>query len=356
VLVAVALSGGVDSAVAAHLVAKQGHRVVALTMWVLVDQDLEAARRVARQLGVPHRVVDLRVPFEREVMEPFCREYLEGRTPNPCLTCNRRLKFGHLLEAARQLGAQRLATGHYVRVEFDGQRRRWLLRKGRDPNRDQSYFLYGLDQGQLARALFPVGELTKEEVRQLARSLGLEAADSPESREVCFVSGGDYAVFIGGRYPQALEPGPILDTSGRFLGWHRGIARYTVGQRKGLGLAARRRLYVVAIRGKAIIVGPERELLRRELLATEANYIPFERPPGALCVCARVRYQHQEQEATLEPRGEREFLIRFRHPQRAIAPGQAVVCYQGDLVVGGGTIQNPTGTAALDNVGVSGHW
>lgn len=337
-LVAVALSGGVDSAVAAWLVARRA-RTVALTMWVLPQQDLEPARRVARQLGMPHRVVDLRDEFEREVVEPFCRGYLEGRTPNPCLACNRLLKFGRLLEAARSLGAGRLATGHYARVEFDPRRGRWLLRRGRDPRRDQSYFLYGLRQDQLARALFPLGGMTKEEVREVARRLGLEASEAPESREVCFVPRGDYAAFIGRREPRALEPGPIVDTAGRFLGWHRGVVRYTVGQRKGLGLAARRRLYVVAIRGKTIVVGPRRALRCGGLLAAEANYIPFDRPPGPLRVTAKVRYQQREVEAVLEPRGEGEFALRFVHPQEAIAPGQAAVCYQGDLLVAGGIIR-----------------
>ena len=345
----------VDSSVAAALLVEEGYDVIGATMqiwpsWLPASQAeggccslaaVEDARQVAAALGIPYYVLNLQEPFEDEVIRPFAEAYLRGVTPNPCLVCNTRLKFGSLLAKARALGATRLATGHYARSGFDPGKGRYFLRRGVDPRKDQSYALYGLDQGQLAASLFPLGGLRKGEVRSLARDRGLGVAEKGESQEICFIPDDDYAGFLRTYRHEALAPGPIVDRAGCLLGHHQGLARYTVGQRRGLGIAAPEPLYVLALRPASdeVVVGPEEALYQGELWAEEINWISLATPlPASVEVRAKIRYSAPLAEAVVYPQDERRAKVVFDRPQRAVAPGQAVVFYQGDEVVGGGTI------------------
>ena len=355
--IVVAMSGGVDSSVAAYLLKEQGHNVVGLTM-DLFDipggkcegaeakgccgwKAKEDAARVAASLKIPHFVVDLRKEFSQAVVEDFCGEYALGRTPNPCIRCNEQIKFRALVDRARNLGADVIATGHYARLDHDLISNRWVLRKGVDGAKDQSYFLYSLTQAQLAAALFPVGELTKTEVRRIASRLGLAVAERPESQEICFVPDNDYARFVSGRCPETLAPGPILDVSGRILGTHKGILHYTIGQRKGMGVAAKHPLYVLAIDpvNRAVVVGPNNKLFKKGLLVEKLSFVAIKALESPLELKVRLRYRHREAPAVVSP--ERGGLARvvFKEAQRAITPGQSAVFYDGDRVVGGGIIR-----------------
>lgn len=363
--VLVALSGGVDSSVAVHLLLQAGFDCVGATMR-LYDAglsggeparmcgnlaDIEAARGVAERFGIPFHVIDCRAPFEYEVVEEFTRAYERGLTPNPCTICNRRIKFGLLLEHARALGCDALATGHYARIdEASGIRR---LRCARDTSKDQSYFLYSLTQEQLARVIFPLGDLTKEgDVRRTARELGLTSASRRDSQGICFVPDNDFATFIERRRGHALPDGEIVDTDGAVLGTHHGAIRYTVGQRKGLGVAAARPLYVTEIDActNTVTLGETEDLMAPALLADAWIWsVPF---GGSfpLTASARIRYHQGNQGARISPASPADcdrasftldgpaFRIDFDEPQRAIAPGQAVVLYDGDIVLGGGRI------------------
>ncbi len=338
--IAIAMSGGVDSSVAAALLKEAGHDVTGLTMRLTDDSCTETdAAEVARQLGIPHHVADLRDIFQNRIIDYFCREYCLGRTPNPCVLCNKYIKFGALWEEAVKYGADLLATGHYAKIEKDDHGR-YVLKKGQDVRKDQSYFLYQLTQEQLGHTIFPVGELSKTEVRKIAAELGLATASRPESREICFIPDDDRARFMKDRMPESPEPGAIRDERGKTLGQHRGIASYTIGQRKGLGIAAAEPLYVTAIAAgrNEVIVGTKEQTYSTELTAEELNWIAAPAPEYPMRIKAKIRYRQPEAAATLTPRDDNTVYLMFDEPQMAITPGQAVVFYNGDRVLGGGTI------------------
>jgi tRNA-specific 2-thiouridylase len=350
--IVVAMSGGVDSSVAAALLARQGHEVIGLSMQ-LYDQsagqtqfgscctldDLHDARRVAARIGIPHYIVNFEAKFNETVVSNFMREYAAGRTPIPCVHCNGDLKFATLVERAAAFDATLVATGHYARVDRAGAAGRYRLLRGSDPAKDQSYFLFTLTQAQLAHASFPVGDLDKAAVRALARELGLAVAEKPDSHEICFVPGGDHAAFL---QQHGIRPtdGVIQDVEGRVVGGHEGIHRFTVGQRKGLGLSSPIPLYVVGIDAdeKTVTVGPREALEKRELTASGVNWIAGEAPPAGTRVTAQIRHRHTEAPATIEALSGGRVSVVFDDPQVAIAPGQALVMYSGPEVVGGGWI------------------
>jgi len=357
-MVVVAMSGGVDSAVAAALLAREGVPVVgiALRIWPsLRPPDLaerfdsccspaavEDARGVAQALGIPFYVLNYEAEFDREVIQYFTHAYLNGETPNPCVPCNSRLKFGSLFTRARGWGAVRVATGHYARVEYHPASRRYRLRRAVDPRKDQSYFLYDLTQEQLATALFPVGHLKKEETRRLAGELGLAVAEKPDSQEICFVP-GDYRTYLRERVGAAILPGTIRDTAGSVRGQHQGLAFYTVGQRRGLGIGSRAPLYVIDLdpARNEVIVGEGRDLWTQEVEVGRVNLIAVARLDGPQRVLAKIRYAQAAAPATAIPLAADRVRLCFDEPQRAVAPGQAAVLYDAndpDLVVGGGTI------------------
>ncbi len=355
--VVVAMSGGVDSSIAAAILKEEGYQVIGVTMQIWpsdkqageVDKfggccglgAIEDAKRVAYKLGIPHYVLNFRDIFAQKVIADFCQEYSLGRTPNPCIRCNQYIKFDALLERANRLGADFVATGHYARVGKNEANGRHLLKKGIDRRKDQSYVLYTLTQEQLKHTLLPIGDLTKERVREKARELELPVAAKPESQEICFIPDDDYTRFLKEYIPQAVKPGPILDRQGNILGKHRGILFYTIGQRKGLGISAKEPLYVIAIiqERNAIVVGSKEEVYGTELIASGLNWITIARPKQPFTVRAKIRYLHNEAEAEIIPVDEDRVQARFEKPQMAITPGQAIVFYDGDTVVGGGTIE-----------------
>jgi tRNA-specific 2-thiouridylase len=354
--IVVGMSGGVDSSVAAALLVEQGHDVVGITLRLTPwEESADPVRRfgsccsadtagdaraVARTLGIRHYVLDGQQEFRRAVVEPFIDAYRAGRTPVPCVACNQELKFGSLLARARAWDAAAVATGHYARVTREPATGRSLLWRARDERKDQSDFLWPLTQAQLAGARFPVGELTKDEVREHARRLGLVTADKPESQELCFVPGDDYRLFLHENDGTLFRPGPIVDAAGRVLGRHRGVASYTVGQKKGLGLASARPLYVVDIDAEAntITVGEAAALERVRLVARDVNFIACEPPSRPMPVEAKIRHRHEPAAATVCAREDGSAEVVFEAPQRAITPGQSVVFYRGACVVGGGVI------------------
>ncbi len=351
--VLLAMSGGVDSSVAAAILKQEGYEVVGVTMLFLPPDKLdisggccrldavEDARRVAYRLGIPHYVMDFRDIFARKVIADFCEEYGRGRTPNPCIRCNRYIKFGALLERAKAMGINFVATGHYAKVEKNGSSGRYLLKKGIDRRKDQSYFLYQLTQEQLAHTLFPAGSFIKEKIRKIAGELNLPVAAKPESQEICFIPDNDYAGFLKNNTLLEAEPGPIVNSRGDILGRHRGLPYYTIGQRRRLGISAERPLYVTAIdRGNnSLVVGGKEETYGDELIASALNWITVTGLEQPVTVKARIRYRHREAEAIITPLGGDRVNVKFSEPQMAITPGQSVVFYEGDNVVGGGIIE-----------------
>jgi len=350
--IVVAMSGGVDSSVAAALLAEQGHEVVGLSMQ-LYDQrgdqafgscctldDLHDARRVASALGFPHYILNLETRFQETVISNFVHEYASGRTPLPCAHCNSDLKFSTLLERARGLGSDRVATGHYARVD-ETPSGRWLLKRSVDTEKDQSYFLFSLTQDQLAGALFPVGSLSKPEVRAEARRLGLSVADKADSQEICFVPDGDYATFIAAHTPDVQRSGAIVDDRGTKLGSHDGVHRFTIGQRKGLGIAMGTPLYVLKIDARSgdVMVGRREALERSTLIASGVNWVSVAEPREWMSVSAQIRHRHRAARARMRAIEEHRAELEFDEPQAAVTPGQAVVFYDDDVVVGGGWIE-----------------
>jgi tRNA-uridine 2-sulfurtransferase len=363
--IAVAMSGGVDSSTVAAMLRADGHNVVGLTMQLWNQRrlagrdgmpeavagrccsldDVYDARRVAETIGIPYYVVNHEDRFERDVVRPFVQEYLSGRTPIPCSLCNNHLKFDQLLTVAQQIGADAVATGHYAQVEFDDSRSRWLLKRPIDRAKDQTYFLFGLTQEQLSRTLFPLGGMTKPEVRELARKYGLALAEKPDSQEICFVPGGDYKKFIdaylaeqGDSLPDTA--GELVTTDGRVIGEHVGIHNFTVGQRKGLGVATGSPLYVLQIKGdkRQVIVGEQENLYSRTLSTKRNNLISVNDLAEPMRVSVKIRHRHEPAAATIERPCPDEIIVTFDQPQRAVTPGQAAVFYDGDVVVGGGWI------------------
>jgi tRNA-specific 2-thiouridylase len=336
-----ALSGGVDSAAAAWLLQEQGYTCTGAMMKVHNNSDGDAlqARAVAARLGIPFHVFDFTGCFEKTVIRPFIHAYQNGETPNPCAVCNQKLKFGSFLTRAAELGINCMATGHYARVvkESGG---RYLLLKGFDKTKDQSYVLFGLNQSQLSRILFPLGGLTKAQVREIAAAQGFPNAAKPDSQDICFIPGGDYAGFIGRYTGHVPECGNFTDTGGNVLGRHRGIIHYTVGQRKGLGLSAPEPWYVCRIcpDDNTVVLGKAGDVYTKALTARGINLIAADQIDGALRVHARIRYSQPEQPATVLQTGPDTIRVEFDAPQRAAAKGQAVVLYDGDTVIGGGTI------------------
>src|SRR5437868_9069440 len=364
--IAVAMSGGVDSSAAAAMLKEAGHELVGFTMqlWnqrrgLSVGEDGEPlpsrccslddvydARRVAEDLGFPFYVLNLEREFERDVVAPFVRSYLEGETPIPCVACNSRLKFASLDRMALSVGCEKVATGHYARVRFDEGARRYQLLRGLDRRKDQSYFLWELTQDQLSRALFPLGEKRKTEVRDVARRHGLYVAEKRESQEICFVPDGDYAGFIEryleaeGREGERPARGEVVDTEGRVVGRHEGVHRYTVGQRRGLGVSRPLPLYVVRVEAEEnrVVVGEAEELLSHEFTAAGVNWVALDEPTEPVRAEVRVRYRHDAAPANVTPLEGGRVRVRFDEPQRAVTPGQATVFYRGEEVLGGGWI------------------
>lgn len=365
------MSGGVDSSVAAALLAEQGHEVIGVSMQLypstrpehrrgprsgpgaddgtVVDRpygtcctidDLHDARRVAAAIGIPHYILNFESQFDAAVVSNFVREYVSGRTPIPCAHCNSDLKFAALLDRAVSLGADRLATGHYARIaeEADG---RCHLRRGADPGKDQSYFLFSMTQAQMRRAIFPVGDMDKDTVRAHARRLGLGVAAKPDSQEICFVPDGNYAAFVEREAPGLTRPGTIVDDEGRVVGTHAGVHRFTIGQRKGLGLSSTEPLYVLAIEPERaeVTVGSREALGRASLTAGAVNWISGSPESSWRSITAQIRHRHAAAQARVRALDDSRAELEFEEPQTAVTPGQAVVFYDGDEVVGGGWIE-----------------
>jgi tRNA-specific 2-thiouridylase len=364
--IAVAMSGGVDSSVVAGLLQREGQRVVGMTMQLWNQRrlpeltpeggavgrccsldDVYDARYVASVLNIPYYVVNFEERFEQEVVKPFVQDYLDGRTPIPCTLCNNFIKFDQFLDMADGVGAEKIATGHYARLRYHEETGRYQMRTSVDASKDQTYFLFGLTQPQLARTMFPLGGMVKTQVRELARELGLPVAEKNDSQEICFVPNGDYAGFIDAYFreqgiAQSTTEGEIVDTAGRVLGQHAGTHHFTVGQRRGLRVAAAEPLYVIATEPAThrVVVGRNGDLMRDSLCAREINWLSIAAPEQPRRAQVKIRNKHNAAPATLIPTGDHSCIeVKFDEPQRAVTPGQAAVFYDGDLVLGGGWIE-----------------
>jgi tRNA-specific 2-thiouridylase len=352
------MSGGVDSSAAAAVLLEKGYDVVGVTLQIWPDQAEERqkveggccslsavddARRVADKLGIPYYVLNFKDIFQQKVIDYFNHEYLEGRTPNPCIACNRFVKFEAMLQKAISMGLDYVATGHYARVSFDEATGRHLLKKSATAAKDQTYALYTMTQEQLSRTLFPIGDYTKDRVRELAREIGLSVASKPDSQEICFVEDNDYGRYISENTDADIKPGFFVDRDGKKLGMHKGIIHYTVGQRKGLGISFGKPMFVVAVRPEdnTVVLGDETEVFSKGLTASDVNIISINELKEELRVKAKIRYSAKESEAVIRPLGNGRIEVLFDEPQRAVTPGQSVVFYDGDIVVGGGVIDSP---------------
>jgi tRNA-specific 2-thiouridylase len=356
--VLVGMSGGVDSSVAAAILLEKGYDVIGATLqiWPKANDDkqnrkeaccslsaVDDARKVADNLGIPYYVFNLEDIFKEKVIDYFIREYLRGRTPNPCIACNRHIKFEALLNKAVSMGIDYIATGHYARIEYDNAKKRYLLKKSISEKKDQTYVLYNLTQWQLSRTLLPIGSYTKEQVRDIAENLGMATvAAKPESQEICFVEDNDYGRFICENTGENIAPGNFIDMDGNILGRHKGIIHYTIGQRKGLGIALGKPLYVVDIdaENNTVILGDENKVFSDTLIAGDLNFIAVDRVESELRVTAKIRYTAKEAPAVIIPQKNNKLKVVFATPQRAITLGQSVVFYKGDIVVGGGVIES----------------
>jgi len=354
--VMIGMSGGVDSSVAAAILLEKGYDVIGVTMqiWPDINEDrksseggccslsaVDDARRVSNKLGIPYYVMNFKDIFEQKVIDYFTDEYLKGRTPNPCIACNRYVKFEALLNKAISMGIDYISTGHYAKVEYDEKYKRFLLKKSITDKKDQTYALYNLTQEQLSRTLMPVGEYTKEKVREIAKEIGLSVATKPDSQEICFVEDNDYGRFICENTDYKIKAGNFVDTKGKILGKHKGIIHYTVGQRKGLGIAFGKPMFVVDINveNNIVVLGDESEVFSNTLIASDLNFISIDRLETPMKIKAKIRYSAKEAYALISPEGEDKVKVVFDIPQRAITPGQSVVFYDGDIVVGGGVIE-----------------
>ncbi|MDI6618651.1 MAG: tRNA 2-thiouridine(34) synthase MnmA [Clostridiales bacterium] len=354
--VVVGMSGGVDSSVTAAILKNEGYDVIGITMQVWPEMESEVreveggccslssvndARRICDILGIRYYVLNFKDIFKKKIIDYFVEEYLSGRTPNPCIACNKYIKFDELLKKAMQLGAEYVATGHYSKIEFDRGLNRYLLKRSVDDKKDQTYVLYGLTQFQLEHTLMPLGNYTKDKVREMAARLNFPVAKKPDSEEICFIPDNDYGKFIKKTRPDNIKPGYFKDKEGRILGRHKGISYYTIGQRKGLGLAFGKPMYVIDIipEKNTVVLGEERDVFSDRLRAVKLNFIPFDSLKDAMKVTAKIRYGAKEAPAVISPDGKGGVNVKFDTPQRAITPGQSVVFYSGDIVVGGGIIE-----------------
>jgi tRNA-specific 2-thiouridylase len=340
--VVVAISGGVDSSLAAALLKEEGCDVLGITIHHYGgNESLESAEQAAQNLKIPWHVLDFTKEFKSIVIEYFCNEYLAGRTPNPCVICNLEIKFGLLLEKAKSLGADYLATGHYAINEYDQKGKKFLLKRGIDESKDQSYFLYRLNQDVLPYILFPLGKFKKNQTRELAKKYGLKNYKKAESQEICFVQDDNYRKFLNQHIKDTIKPGKFKDKKGNILGEHQGIPFYTIGQRKGLGVSLNKRMYVTEINSheNVIILGDDKDLYRDKLFVKDLSFISGDKLSNSIKAEVKIRYNSKKSPAIISPYGNDEVLINFEKPQRAVTPGQSAVFYQGDVVVGGGIIE-----------------
>lgn len=352
--VVLGMSGGVDSSVAAYVLKEQGYDVLGVTLAQVPHDDIYDenaggccsissvfdAKQVAHDLDIPHYVLNFRGIFERKVVDYFVNEYLEGRTPNPCVACNKFVRFSEFLEKAKGLGADYIATGHYAIVEKDADTGRFLMKKSKDSRKDQTYFLHQMTQYQLSHVLFPLGGYTKDKVREIAEKIGMVIHDKPDSEEICFIPDDDHGNFIKRRVPDKVKPGNFVDKNGNVLGRHKGIVYYTIGQRKGLGISLGKRVFVQRIDSETneIVLGDEEDIFKRKLYADGLNWIAFDNLTEEMMVDGKIRYAAKESKAKITPHGSG-VMVEFQEPQRAITKGQAIVFYDKDIVLGGGIIK-----------------